>query len=87
MKTEQFLTEEIDKKKKIFLQKKKQPSVNAPEAPTAYPAVACAGVENNDFDSDAFFIYDFNETNDLDSDDLILLMIFTWAGVETTGTA
>ena len=34
-----------------------------------------------------FFIYDFNETNDLDSDDLILLMIFTWAGVETTGTA
>ena len=49
MKTEQFFTEEIDKKKKIFLQKKKQPSVNAPEAPTAYPAVACAGVENNDF--------------------------------------
>ena len=87
MKTEQFFTEEIDKKKKIFLQKKKQPSVNAPEAPTAYPAVACAGVENNDFDSDDFFIDDFNEINDLDSDDLKLLIIITWAGVETTGTA
>ena len=87
MKIEQFFTEEIDKKKKIFLQKKKQPSVNAPEAPTAYPAVACAGVENNDFESGDFFIDDFNETNDLDSDDLILLIIITWAGVETTGTA
>ena len=55
MKTEQFFTEEIDKKKKIFLQKKKQPSVNAPEAPTAYPAVACARVETNDFNSDDVF--------------------------------
>ena len=49
--------------------KKKQPSVNAPEAPPAYPAVACVGFENNDFESDDFFIDDFNETNDLDSDD------------------
>ena len=87
MKIEQFFTEEIDKKKKIFLQKKKQPSVNAPEAPTAYPAVACAGVENNDFDIDDHFIDDFNEINDLDIDDLILLIIVTCAGVETTGSA
>ena len=43
--------------------------MNAPEAPTAYPAVACAGVENNDFDSDDHFIDDFNEYNDFDSDD------------------
>ena len=69
MKTEQFFTEEIDKKKEIFLKKKKQPSVNAPEAPTAYPAVACARVEINDFDIDDHFIDDFNETNDFDSDD------------------
>ena len=87
MKIEQFFTEDIDKKKKIFLQKKKQPSVNAPEAPTAYPAVACVRVENNDFDIDDHFIDDFNETNDLDIDDLILLIIVTCAGVETTGTA
>ena len=69
VKIEQFFTEEIDKKKKIFLQKKKQPSVNAPEAPTAYPAVACVRVETNDFDIDDHFIDDFNETNDFDSDD------------------
>ena len=43
--------------------------MNAPEAPTAYPAVACARVANNYFDSDDFFIDDFNESNDLDSDD------------------
>ena len=52
--------------------------MNAPEAPTAYPAVACAGVENNDFDSDflsmIFFIDDFHDTNDIDSDDQILLI-------------
>ena len=56
MKTEQFFTEEIDKKEEDISAKKKQLSVNAPEAPTAYPAVACAGVENNDFDSDDFLL-------------------------------
>ena len=61
--------------------------MNAPEAPTAYPAVACVRVETNDFDIDDHFIYDFNETNDLDIDDLLLLILVTCAGVETTGTA
>ena len=55
MKTEQFFTEEIDKKEEDISAKKKQLSVNAPEAPTAYPAVACARVETIDFDSDDFF--------------------------------